>query len=95
MVIFETKMAEPFGDGLQPGPLGLVPQGVVGDVHNADVMEMLPIFYEGEVVGWAAGVTHETDVGAPQPASMPIGTTSRYENVVDPLLPEKWAPTIT
>ncbi|MCC7411846.1 MAG: hydantoinase B/oxoprolinase family protein [Gammaproteobacteria bacterium] len=52
----------------------------LGDVHNADVMEMLPIIHEGELIGWAAGVTHEIDVGAPQPASMPIGTVSRYED---------------
>lgn len=73
---------------INPGDIFVNNDPQLGDVHNADVMEMLPIFYEGEVVGWAAGVTHETDVGAPQPASMPIGTTSRYEDVVDPLLPE-------
>ncbi|MBI1987141.1 MAG: hydantoinase B/oxoprolinase family protein [Nitrospinae bacterium] len=65
---------------IHPGDVFVNNDPQLGDVHNADVMEMLPIFYEGEVVGWAAGVTHETDVGAPQPASMPVGTTSRYED---------------
>ena len=52
----------------------------LGDVHNADVQEMVPIFWEGELVAWAAGVTHEIDVGAPQPCGMPIGTVNRYED---------------
>jgi len=52
----------------------------LGDVHNADVQEFLPIFWEGELVAWAAGVTHEIDIGAPQPCGMPIGTVTRYED---------------
>ena len=52
----------------------------LGDVHNADVQEFVPIFWEGELVAWAAGVTHEIDVGAPQPCGMPIGTVNRYED---------------
>ncbi len=51
-----------------------------GDVHNADVMEILPIFWRGELIGWATGVTHEIDVGAPQPSSMPQGSMSRFED---------------
>ena len=43
-------------------------------------MEILPIFWEGELIGWAAGVTHEIDVGAPQPTAMPQGNTSRFED---------------
>ncbi|MBI4693054.1 MAG: hydantoinase B/oxoprolinase family protein [Gammaproteobacteria bacterium] len=66
--------------GINPGDIFTNNDPQLGDVHNADVQEFLPIIYEGELVGWAAGVTHETDVGAPQPASMPIGTVSRYED---------------
>jgi N-methylhydantoinase B/acetone carboxylase alpha subunit len=66
--------------GIAPGDIFANNDPQLGDVHNADVQELLPIFFDGEVVGWAAGVTHEIDVGAPQPASMPIGTTSRFED---------------
>lgn len=66
--------------GINPDDLFVNNDPQLGDVHNADVQEFLPIFWEGELVGWAAGVTHEIDVGAPQPASMPIGTVSRYED---------------
>lgn len=66
--------------GVFPGDIFINNDPQLGDVHNADLMEFLPIFWEGELIGWAAGVTHEIDVGAPQPASIPIGTTSRFED---------------
>jgi N-methylhydantoinase B/oxoprolinase/acetone carboxylase alpha subunit len=66
--------------GIAPGDIFVNNDPQLGDVHNADVMELLPIFHAGELTGWAGGVTHEIDVGAPQPASMPIGTTSRFED---------------
>src|SRR5882757_3631201 len=37
----------------------------IGDVHNADVLTIVPIFdpvKRTELVGWAAGVTHEIDI---------------------------------
>ncbi len=66
--------------GIAPGDIFVNNDPQLGGVHNADVMNFLPLFHEGEIVGWAAGVVHELDVGAPQPASMPIGTVSRYED---------------
>ena len=66
--------------GLRPGDIFVNNDPQLGDVHNADVMEILPIFHQGELIGWAAGVSHEIDVGAPQPCSMPVGTTSRFED---------------
>ena len=66
--------------GIKHGDLFANNDPQLGDVHNADVQTFMPIFWDGELLGWAAGVTHELDVGAPQPAGMPIGTVSRYED---------------
>jgi N-methylhydantoinase B/oxoprolinase/acetone carboxylase alpha subunit len=52
----------------------------IGDVHNADVHTLIPIFYDGELIGWVGGVTHEIDVGASTPGSMAFGQTGRYED---------------
>ena len=60
---------------------------MIGDVHNADVQTIVPIFWEGELVGWAAGVTHEIDIGAKTPGSVPVGPISRFEDGID--LPAK------
>lgn len=51
---------------------------IIGDVHTADVHTMIPIFWDGELVGWAGGVTHEIDVGAWMPGSMAWGHEDRY-----------------
>ncbi|MGO9754266.1 MAG: hydantoinase B/oxoprolinase family protein [Solirubrobacteraceae bacterium] len=51
---------------------------IIGDVHTADVHTIIPIFWEGELIGWAGGVTHEIDVGAINPGSMAFGHEDRY-----------------
>lgn len=66
--------------GIEDGDIFVNNDPQLGDVHNADVQEFVPIFWEGELVAWAAGVTHEIDIGAPQPSGMPIGTVNRYED---------------
>lgn len=55
----------------------------IGDVHNADVQTIVPIFWEGELVGWAGGVTHVTDIGASTPGNVPVGPISSYEDGLD------------
>ncbi len=52
---------------------------VCGNVQTADVQTIIPIFVEDEIVGWAAGVTHEVDIGASTPGSDPVGPLSRYD----------------
>lgn len=51
---------------------------IIGDVHTADVHTLLPIFWEGELIAWAGGVTHEIDAGAARPGSMAFGHEDRY-----------------
>jgi N-methylhydantoinase B/oxoprolinase/acetone carboxylase alpha subunit len=55
----------------------------IGDVHNADVQTIVPIFWEGELVGWAGGVTHVMDIGASTPGNVPVGPISSYEDGLD------------
>ena len=40
---------------------------LVSNVHNADIQTFVPVFWEGELVAWVAGVTHEYDYGAKTP----------------------------
>jgi N-methylhydantoinase B/acetone carboxylase alpha subunit len=55
----------------------------VSNVHCADIQTMVPIFWEEELIGWAAGVTHEVDVGARTPGSSSVGPISRLEDGID------------
>ena len=73
--------------GIAPGDIFTNNDAMIGDVHNADVQTIVPIFWEGELVGWAAGVTHEIDIGAKTPGSVPVGPISRFEDGID--LPAK------
>ena len=66
--------------GIAPGDIFCNNDPVLGDVHNADVQTFVPIFWEDELIGWAAGVTHVIDIGATEPGSLPIGPTRRYED---------------
>src|SRR5713101_6954750 len=58
-------------------------RGIIVHVHTADVLTIVPIFWEEELIGWAAGVTHEIDIGAKTPGSVPVGPISRFEDGID------------
>ncbi|MDX6649741.1 MAG: N-methylhydantoinase [Solirubrobacteraceae bacterium] len=72
---------------IEPGDIFTNNDAMIGDVHNADVQTIVPIFFEGELVGWAGGVTHEIDIGAKTPGGVPVGPISRFEDGID--LPAK------
>jgi N-methylhydantoinase B/oxoprolinase/acetone carboxylase alpha subunit len=72
-----------FNPGIRPGDIFSNNDSTIGDVHNADVLTMVPIFWEGELVGWSGGVTHEIDIGAKTPGSVPVGPISRFEDGID------------
>src|SRR6266566_2131838 len=69
--------------GVAAGDIFTNNDAMIGDVHNADVQTIVPIFWEEELIGWAAGVTHEIDIGAKTPGSVPVGPISRYEDGID------------
>ena len=69
--------------GIAPGDIFANNDAMIGDVHNADVQTIIPIFFEGELVAWAGGVTHEIDIGAKTPGGVPVGPISRFEDGID------------
>lgn len=50
--------------------------------HLNDLIVLLPIFYEGRLLGWASQFGHLTDVGGMVPGSMSINSTSVFEDGV-------------
>lgn len=69
--------------GIEPGDIFANNDPVIGDVHNADVQTFVPIFWEGELVAWAGGVTHVLDIGAKTPGGVPFGPVNRLEDGID------------
>jgi N-methylhydantoinase B len=68
---------------IRPGDIFANDDPVIGDVHNADVQTFVPIFWEGEMVAWAGGVTHVLDIGASTPGGVPVGPTNRLDDGID------------
>ncbi len=68
---------------IRPGDIFSNNDPVIGDVHNADVQTFVPIFWEGELIAWAGGVTHVLDIGASTPGGVPVGPTNRLDDGID------------
>ena len=50
----------------------------IGNVHPCDIATIVPIFWEGRLIGWVGGVTHVIDTGSVTPGSMSTGQTQRF-----------------
>jgi len=50
--------------GIQPGDLFWFNECSVAGMHPADVYDILPIFWDGELVAWVCMVIMEVDIGA-------------------------------
>jgi N-methylhydantoinase B/acetone carboxylase alpha subunit len=68
--------------GIQPGDVFCNNDNDLGNVHTTDVHTFVPIFYEGELVAWADGVTHEIDIGGMTPGHDQVASTNRHEDVL-------------
>ncbi len=69
--------------GVNPGDVFCNNDSMIGDVHNADVQTIVPVFRGEKLVGWVAGVTHVIEIGASTPGSLPLGPISRFEDGLD------------
>jgi acetone carboxylase alpha subunit len=49
--------------GIRPGDIFANNDAFIGNVQVPDVIDVIPIFYEGELIAWAGAVCHELEVG--------------------------------
>ncbi len=63
--------------GINDGDFFIANEPVISGMHAADVYDMLPIFWEGELIGWICTVIMEMDVGAVSPGLMPLANVER------------------
>lgn len=64
--------------GIQPGDIFENNDTYIGGVHIPDVMDVTPIFCDGELIGWTGMVTHVLEVGGITPGSMPVLAAERF-----------------
>jgi acetone carboxylase alpha subunit len=63
--------------GIQEGDLFWFNECSIAGMHPADVYDILPIFWEGELVAWVCTVIMEMDIGAVTPGVMPAANVER------------------
>ena len=66
--------------GIEPGNIFCNTDSQIGDAHTCDVQTIVPVFWEGELVAWAAGVTHAIETGGGMEGSMPVNNAKRYSD---------------
>ena len=65
--------------GLEDGDIFFFNEELAGGVHNLDMFSAMPIFWEGELVGWAEVGGHQGDTGSITPGGFAPTAKSRYE----------------
>ena len=63
--------------GIEDGDFFICNESVMGSMHPADVYDILPVFWEGELVAWVGTVIMEVDIGAVSPGCMPTANVER------------------
>jgi acetone carboxylase alpha subunit len=53
--------------GINPGDIFANNDAFIGTVQVPDVMDVVPLFHDGDLVGWAGAVCHELEVGGITP----------------------------
>ena len=52
---------------------------IYGGIHNPDVINIVPIFWKGDLIAWSVAAEHIQDTGASEPGGFVPTAKSRYE----------------
>ncbi|MDH5710610.1 MAG: hydantoinase B/oxoprolinase family protein [Gammaproteobacteria bacterium] len=66
----------------QQGDMVVVNDPFMGGTHLPDVTMIMPVFVEGDLLGFVANRAHHADIGAETPGSMPLSSSLQQEGVV-------------
>ena len=64
--------------GLRDGDIWFTNDALYGGIHNPDEVVIMPIFHDGELIGWAGAAVHTAETGAVEPGGMAVSATSRF-----------------
>ncbi len=71
-------------DGLEPGDALISNDSYAGGQHLDDVVLIIPVFFDGRIVGFAGSLAHQLDLGAASPGINPRATEVYQEGVIIP-----------
>ena len=63
--------------GIEDGDLFITNDPAISNMHPTDVYDIMPIFWEDELIGWVSTVIMEMDIGAVSPSCMPSANVER------------------
>lgn len=64
--------------GISPGDIFFNNDPYIGGGHAPDQLVIIPLFHQGELIGWAGGMSHVSEVGAVEPGGMGISMKTRF-----------------
>jgi acetone carboxylase, alpha subunit len=64
--------------GVNPGDIFGNNDSFIGDVQPADMMDVIPLHWDGRLIGWIGAVSHVLDVGGVEPGGEVAITADRY-----------------
>ena len=76
-----AQMMEEYDEVIEPGDVMLTsdPYKCGGAIsHVNDFLICVPLFFEGELVGWSSMFGHQMDAGGPLPGSLPTGAKTIF-----------------
>jgi len=65
--------------GIHDGDSFFCNEALYGGIHNPDMINLVPIFWQGEIIAWALAGNHEPETGATLPGGFVPNARSRYE----------------
>jgi acetone carboxylase, alpha subunit len=66
--------------GIREGDIFCNNDPTLGNVHTTDVHTIIPLFNDGELIGWVGGCAHQVDIGAGTPGHDPVASANRFED---------------
>ena len=66
----------------QQGDMVVVNDPFMGGTHLPDVTMIMPVFIDGELLGYVANRAHHADIGAEAPGSMPLSSCLQEEGQI-------------
>ncbi|MFC1979566.1 hydantoinase B/oxoprolinase family protein [Chloroflexota bacterium] len=76
--LVKNYLNDPIMD-IREGDIFYANDAYYGGIHNPDQFAIMPIFSRGDVVGWACSGSHQAEIGATTPGSMPITAKTKYD----------------
>ncbi|MBW1887130.1 MAG: hydantoinase B/oxoprolinase family protein, partial [Deltaproteobacteria bacterium] len=65
--------------GVKDGDMFFCNEAIYGGIHNPDMLQFLPVFYEDELVCWVLTASHEPDTGGIKPGGVIPSAKTRYD----------------